>query len=84
MSIAPGRSHIIRRSEYIEGHVTLTVHTPCCHTEKQVTVDRVGFQSWIDGELIQNALPNSTPDQRELLMTGNCGPCWDMMFSDEY
>jgi hypothetical protein len=32
------------------------------------------------GVLIQNALPNVNEDQREFLISGICGKCFDKMF----
>ena len=39
-----------------------------------------GLKAWEDGELIQDALPNLTADQRELLISGTCDDCWKTMF----
>ena len=33
--------------------------------------------------LIQNAMPNLSADDRELLISGICGPCFDKMFPPE-
>jgi len=33
-----------------------------------------------EGELIQNALPYLSADERELLISGICGGCFDKMF----
>lgn len=49
-------------------------------------VDR--FVEWTNGNvLIQNALPNHTADERELLMTGITAKEWDELFGpaeDDY
>ena len=50
------------------------VDVPC--TEQQIKV-------WQDGEMIQNAMPNLTADQREMLITGICGICWEVMFGQD-
>ena len=36
----------------------------------ELPVTKEQFQRWRDGELIQNAMPNLTPDEREFIMTG--------------
>jgi hypothetical protein len=41
------------------------------------------IQKWINGELIQNAMPYLTADQREILLTGLDQTSWDNLFSDE-
>lgn len=38
------------------------------------------LRRWENGELIQNVMPNLTPDEREFLMTGITATEWDDMF----
>tara|TARA_R100000458_G_C8165417_1_gene167896 strand:+ start:427 stop:621 length:195 start_codon:yes stop_codon:yes gene_type:complete len=45
-----------------------------------VTVDQL--EAWEDGELIQNAMPGLTPDQREFIMTGVTPEEWENVFGD--
>ena len=54
----------------------LEVHTFECSTS--------GFDAWQAGELIQNALPELSADQRELMISGTCGKCWDKMFPEDF
>jgi hypothetical protein len=52
--------------------------------KKEVDVNFEGFQAWQSGEFIQDALPELSTDERELLISGICPKCWDVMFpSDE-
>lgn len=39
-----------------------------------------GMRDWLHGELIQRAMPNVSPDHRELLMTGITPVTWRRMF----
>lgn len=42
-----------------------------------------GFYRWVKGNaLIQNALPDLTADEREMLMTGITASEWDEMFAE--
>tara|TARA_B100000029_G_scaffold473283_1_gene514526 strand:+ start:1311 stop:1484 length:174 start_codon:yes stop_codon:yes gene_type:complete len=51
------------------------------HTlEIPVTEDQLN--AWKNGKLIQDAMPNLTPDQREFLMTGSTPQEWDSIFKD--
>ena len=50
----------------------LEVHTFECSTR--------GVVAWQTGRLIQDALPELSDDQRELMISGTCGDCWDKMF----
>jgi len=43
-----------------------------------------GVVAWQAGELIQNALPELSADQRELMISGTCGKCWDKMFPEDF
>ena len=47
-----------------------------------VTVDQL--KAWEDGELIQNVMPNLTPDQREFIMTGVTPEEWENVFGEEH
>jgi hypothetical protein len=46
-------------------------------------VDPDDLDRWRDGELIQNTMPYLTADERELLISKTCGPCFDKTFSEE-
>lgn len=56
-------------------------------TGKDTTMDLPITQdqltSWAAGVLIQDAMPNLTPDQREFLITGCTPEDWDKMFGPE-
>lgn len=47
-----------------------------------VTPDQIN--EWrISGQLIQNALPQLTPDQREFLLSGSTPEEWNKVFGDD-
>ncbi len=54
-----------------------------CSKESEVTVKEVDYMAWRDGVSIQNVMPYLTPDQRELLISGICGNCFDDLFPEE-
>ncbi len=61
----------------------ITVQTPpCprCGKPSTLTVDDEAFETWRSGTLIQNAFPDMSADDRELLITGYHGKCWDLDF----
>lgn len=67
-------------AQVMDIHVTC----PCCGKEQVVTVDVNRYEAWRRGELmIQHALPDLTPDQREVLLSGICPECWDKMFKED-
>lgn len=63
--------------------VTLIATCPHCKKDTRVRLEAEGAVLWQRGALIQNALPQLSDDERELLLTGICPPCWEEMFKDE-
>ena len=63
----------------------VTVYTECpyCHQVHSVLCRKEGLEKWQAGDYIQKALPDLTPSQRELLMTGTYQKCWNEMFKEE-
>jgi len=49
--------------------------------EIDVSVDQ--YQSWIDGELIQVAMPHLSADEREFIKTGITPSEWEENFGEE-
>jgi hypothetical protein len=46
-------------------------------------VDPGDLDRWLNGELIQKAMPYLTVAERELLISKTCGPCFDKMFAED-
>lgn len=66
-----------KASDWIE---VITSSCCVCGKRSRVKVPEDGFTAWKSGELIQNALPHLTEDERELLITGTHPLCWDGIF----
>ena len=64
---------------------SFVVNVPCrcCKEMTSLEVNFTGFEAWQNGGLIQNALPELNANQRELLISGTCPTCWDMVFPPE-
>ena len=62
-----------------------TMWTTCrvCLNQVEMQVHIEDVTAWENGELIQIAMPYLTPDEREVLISGTCGPCFDRMFGGE-
>ena len=54
------------------------VTPPClvCGKRSQLTVESEAFYQWRNGTLIQDAFPELSFNERELLMTGTHSLCW--------
>tara|TARA_R110002020_G_scaffold2578_1_gene12312 strand:- start:25 stop:234 length:210 start_codon:yes stop_codon:yes gene_type:complete len=46
----------------------------------EISMEPADFQSWKNGELIQNALPYLTSDEREFIKTGIYANEWEDLF----
>lgn len=60
-----------------------TIEAVCnhCPTVKELEVDIANFAAWQRREmLLQVAMPDIPPADRELVKSGICGACWDNMF----
>lgn len=53
-----------------------------CGTTKYVVVRTKDAIDWEKGKHIQDAFPYLSANDREALITGYCGPCWDREFDD--
>ena len=52
-----------------------------CDEAKQLEIYPDDLRRWKEGELIQNAIPYLNSSQRELLISGICGECFDKIFA---
>ena len=55
----------------------------CCNANRVVEMDSEAYTRWMQGEHIQDVAPELSEDDRELLISGVCGPCFDEMFAEE-
>jgi hypothetical protein len=64
------------------GVYSVVVKTTCdlCKDQKVLTIPETSWLAWTGGELIQKAMPEISKDDRELLISGTCGPCFAKMF----
>jgi len=61
-----------------------TIEKSCimCKQLKTVTAPEAEFRAWESGQLIQRAMKSLSEGDRELLISGTCGPCFDKMFEE--
>lgn len=59
------------------------VEDPNCGKIFTIPVPESERQAWVDGALIQDAMPSLGHDDRELLLSGTCPTCWDAMVAVE-
>lgn len=62
------------------------LHVTCPKCKKVMVIEKVELaklRAWDEGELIQHVFPTWTLEERELLISGYCGGCWDELFADD-
>jgi hypothetical protein len=66
------------------GTVQLFFNCPSCGGRSHVSgVNWDAYCAWVKGELIQDAMPDLSADERETLMTGYHGTCFDEDWEDD-
>lgn len=50
-----------------------------CRQQFQIEVWPADYQRWKSGDYIQNAMPYLDNNERELLISGFCGSCFDAL-----
>lgn len=62
----------------------VTINCTCsrCSTKIELSVDEKDIARYKSGELIQNCFPYLSADQREILISGICGTCFDELFAE--
>jgi hypothetical protein len=60
--------------------ISVTRRCPFCGKANTVECNENDYLDWQDGELIQNAMPYLSAQEREYLITGICEDCWAGMF----
>ena len=53
-----------------------------CGGSNKILVETEYLEKWYNGTLIQEAFPNLTANERELIQTGIHPECWNEMFPE--
>ena len=59
---------------------TMAIDCVQCKETQSITVGNEDLVNWHNGELIQDAMPYLSAGEREVLVSGTCGSCFDKMF----
>ena len=63
--------------------IDVSIICPFCGEDHAVEVNLAQYEAWQNGELIQNAMPDLTPTEREQLISGLCPKCQAEMFGEQ-
>jgi hypothetical protein len=63
----------------------LSLHVECveCHRTILILCTADEWDAYKHGLLIQDAFPNMSADEREMIISGICPKCWDVMFKED-
>lgn len=60
--------------------VCVITSCPYCGKANEIEVNEMDYFDWDDGELVQDAFPYLSVEEREMLISGICPTCWNKMF----
>ena len=60
-----------------------TVTCEGCENVHTFALDQKALEAWQSGVHVQQAFPELSDDERELLISGTCGASWEEMFPEE-
>lgn len=60
-----------------------SVQCTTCEWIFTLPISKEDLAAWRGGKHAQDAFPHLTDDQRELLISRTCGPCFNKMFPEE-
>ena len=67
----------------ISDAVTVVVGCIKCAEPQHITVGQADLDAWQGGKNIQDAMPYLSVDDREILISGICGECFDKIYGVE-
>ena len=67
----------------ISDAVTVIVGCIKCAEAQHISVGIADVDAWENGALIQDAMPYLSADDREILISGICGKCFDKIYGVE-
>lgn len=84
--LTPERIDKIAASLLESGSPTVNVlclPCPFCKVQSTVVMPTEAYVAFLRGSHTQDCWPEGTPDEREMLVTGTHGKCWDVIFDED-
>lgn len=60
----------------------ITPSCSVCERHSVLFLDEEALIAYHNGMHVQDAFPDLTPDERELVISGTHSSCWDILFGD--
>ena len=67
----------------MKGQILLSGECIVCGKHVHFQVSEIGYLNWQNGMNIQNALPELSPANREMMISNICDECFNRTFRDE-
>lgn len=79
-----GLTHALNKAlaEPEQTNYALSVKCVGCKRTYYVAISKKGYHRWTQGTLIQEALPELSVEERELLISKTCNACFDALFAE--
>ena len=72
------------QARYAGQNVELKFPCPVCQQVSHLVISKEQFHAWSSQKLlVQHALPDLKPEERELFISGVCARCFNGMFNDD-
>ena len=66
-----------------DDYICLMIACTCCAKEYLMGTTKSGFLAWLEGEMIQDAMPDMVREYREMFISGTCPRCWHEIFATD-
>lgn len=63
-------------------HIKTDVICVHCRQVQTIMLSKTGIEAYQKGALMQDAFPELTAGQREMLISGTCDNCWKKFFGE--
>jgi len=79
----PDKMHKHTFAHYANNVTSIRTTCHMCQADFLLHVPTIEYHVWQSGVLIQDTLTDLTAAERELLISGFCGACFDRLVADE-
>lgn len=63
-------------------HIQTEIFCVHCASRHVLTLSKAGIEARKNGAFVQDAFPELTVGERELLISGTCDACWERFFPE--
>ena len=83
MFTKPNVTVVSTSSDPKDDYICVEVDCTCCEIGYLIGTTKSGYVAWLEGALIQDAMPELDKSIREMFISGTCPKCWDEIFATD-